>query len=123
MARALFKNTGAQFINERHRPDIVVLPAKTTWQMTGIESFDPSDPTLTHIQHVLVIELKKGGFELTRNEVNQADGYVQDIASSGAMSGTPFICAWVVGQKIKAGAERDKRLTLPRFDVHQATQP
>ena len=67
VARALFKNTGAQFINERHRPDIVVLPAKTTWQMTGIESFDPSDPTLTHIQHVLVIELKKGGFELTRN--------------------------------------------------------
>ena len=48
---------------------------------------------------------------------------MQDIASSGAMSGTPFICAWVVGQKIKAGVERDKRLTLPRSDVHQATQP
>lgn len=115
VARELFKSAEAQFINERHRPDIVVLPEKLTWQMTGIESFDPFDPTLTQIQHVLVIELKKGGFELTRKEVNQADGYVQDIAASGAMSGTPFICAWVVGQKIAAGVERDKRLGSPEY--------
>lgn len=115
VARQLFNSADAQFINERHRPDIVVLPEKTTWQMTGIESFDPLDPTLTQIQHVLVIELKKGGFELTRKEVNQADGYVQDIASSGALSGSPFICAWVVGQKIGAGVERDKRLGTPEY--------
>ncbi len=74
VARELFKSTEAQFINERHRPDIVVLPEKTTWQMTGIESFDPVDTALTRMQHVLVIELKKGGFELTRKEINQADG-------------------------------------------------
>lgn len=115
VARELFKSTRAQFINERHRPDIVVLPEKTTWQMTGIESFDPVDPTLTRMQHVLVIELKKGGFELTRNEINQADGYVQDIAKSGAMSCRPFICAWVVGQKIAAGVERDKQLGNPAY--------
>ena len=76
--------------------------------MTGIETFDPFDPTLMKMQHVLVIELKKGGFELTRKEVNQADGYVQDIASSGAMSGEPFISAWVVGQKVAAGVAREK---------------
>ncbi|RIX44128.1 MAG: ATP-binding protein [Rhodocyclales bacterium GT-UBC] len=110
VARELFKSEEAQFINERNRPDIVVLPEKTTWQMTGIESFDPIDPALTQLQHVLVIELKKGGFELTRKEVNQADGYVQDIASSGAMSGTPFISAWVVGQKVAAGVAREKEV-------------
>lgn len=115
VTRELFKKTEAQFINERRRPDIVVLPEKTTWQMTGIESFDPVDSTLTRIQHVLVIELKKGGFELTRKEVNQADGYVQDIAKSGCMSSTPFICAWVVGQKIAAGVERDKQLGSPTY--------
>lgn len=115
VARELFKSTEAQFINERHRPDIVVLPDKTTWQMTGIESFDPVDTTLTRMQHVLVIELKKGGFELTRKEINQADGYVQDIAASGALSGSPFICAWVVGQKIAAGVERDKQLGNPAY--------
>jgi hypothetical protein len=115
VARELFKSTEAQFINERHRPDIVVLPEKTTWQMTGIESFDPVDTTLTRMQHVLIIELKKGGFELTRKEINQADGYVQDIAASGALSGSPFICAWVVGQKIAAGVERDKQLGNPAY--------
>jgi hypothetical protein len=115
VARELFKSAEAQFINEKHRPDIVVLPDKTTWQMTGIESFDPVDPTLTRMQHVLVIELKKGGFELTRKEINQADGYVQDIAASGALSGSPFVCAWVVGQKIAAGVERDKQLGNPPY--------
>lgn len=110
VARELFKNSEAQFINDRNRPDIVVLPEKTTLQMTGIESFDPADPTLTQLQHVLLIELKKGGFELTRKEINQADGYVQDIAASGALSGTPYICAWVVGQKVAAGVAKDKTL-------------
>ncbi len=110
VARELFKSTDAQFVNERNRPDIVVLPENTTLQMTGIEAFDPGEPTLTHLQHVLLIELKKGGYELNRKEVNQADGYVQDIAASGAISGTPYICAWVVGQKIAAGVAKDKTL-------------
>lgn len=110
VARELFKSLGAKFINEKNRPDIVVLPDKTTCQLTGIESFDPADPTLTQMQNILLIELKKGGFELTRKEVNQADGYVQDIAASGAISGTPFICAWVVGQKVAAGVAKDKSL-------------
>lgn len=115
VAHDLFKSTEAQFINDRNRPDIVVLPDKTTWQMTGVESFDPADATLTQMQHVLVIELKKGGFELTRKEVTQADNYVQDIKLSGAMSGTPYICAWVVGQKIAAAVEKDKKLGNPEY--------
>ena len=121
VAAELFKNKQAQFINDRNRPDIVILPQKTTWQMTGIESFDPADPTLTQIQQVLVIELKKGGSQLKRKEVNQADGYVQDIAKSGAMSGSPSICAWVVGQSIMAGVERDKRLGSPEYGRVRAT--
>lgn len=115
VANDLFKNSEAQFINDRNRPDIVVLPERTTWQMTGVETFDPADTTLTQMQHILVIELKKGGFELTRKEVTQADNYVQDIKLSGAMSGAPYICAWVVGQKIAAGVEKDKKLGNPEY--------
>ncbi len=115
VARQLFSSENATFINERHRPDIVVLPDKTTWQMTGCEGFDPSDPTVVQIQSVLVIELKRGDFPLTRKEVNQADGYVQDICNSGAMAGTPYISAWVVGQRVSAGVERDKRLGSPEY--------
>ena len=110
VAKELFGKADAQFISEKNRPDIVILPDKTTCQITGIESFEMADPILTRMQQVLLIELKKGGFELTRKEVNQADGYVQDIAASGAMSGSPYICAWVVGQKIAAGVAKDKTL-------------
>lgn len=115
VAKELFKTEEARFINDRNRPDVVLLPDKTSWQITGVESFDPADTTITQIQNILVIELKKGGFELTRKEVNQADGYVQDIAKSGALSGSPYICAWVVGQKVSAGVERDKRLGNPEY--------
>ena len=59
---------------------------------------------------MLLIELKKGGFKLTRKEVNQADCYVQDIAASGAISGVPFVSAWVVGQSIAAGVANDKKV-------------
>jgi len=63
------------------------------------------------MQQVLLIELKKGGFQLTRKEVFQADGYVQDIAASGAIAGTPYVCAWVVGQTIAAGVAKDKKVS------------
>jgi hypothetical protein len=114
VARELFKNTSAEFDNPRKRPDIVVLPDKTTIQLTGIESFDAADPTLSRIQNILVIELKKGGFSITRDEVNQADGYVQDIANSGFISGSPYICAWVVGETIVKGLATDKRVSDSR---------
>ena len=110
VARELFKDADAKFINEKNRPDIVVLPENTTCQLSGIEFFDPADATLTQLQTILLIELKKGGFELTRKEVNQADGYVQDIAASGSISGSPYICAWVVGQKVAVGVAKDKTL-------------
>ena len=31
------------------------------------------------------------------------------------MSGAPYICAWVVGQKIAAGVEKDKKLGNPEY--------
>ena len=110
VAKQLFQKEGGQFINEKNRPDIVVLPDKVTLQLVGIEAFDPTDPSVVQLQHVLLIELKKGGFKLTRKEVNQADGYVQDIAASGAISGVPFVSAWVVGQSIAAGVANDKKV-------------
>lgn len=110
VARELFKNQDAQFINDKNRPDIVVLPDRTTVQLTGIESFDPADPAIAQLQYVLLIELKKGGFAINRKEVDQADGYVQDIAGSGAVVGAPYICAWVVGQTIAAKVAREKKV-------------
>lgn len=108
VAKQLWKDTTASFINERKRPDVVVLPDRSTVQLVGVEQFDPQDTTLAQMQNILLIELKKGGFKLNRKEVNQADGYVQDIANSGYVNGSPFITAWVVGQSIAAGVATSK---------------
>lgn len=67
-----------------------------------------------------------------RDELSGPVLVVQDIASSGAMSGTPFISAWVVGQKVTAGAACEKRqetaigstvVFVPRPSVPWWTQP
>lgn len=35
---------------------------------------------------------------------------MQDIVASGVISGAPYICAWVVGQKVATGVAKDKTL-------------
>ncbi len=97
------------FVNAKQRPDIVTL-ANATCSIVGTEGFDPADTTLTRIQNVLIIELKKGRSAIGRDEVNQADGYVQDFLESGALDGTPMFRAFVVGHEIAPKTVREKEL-------------
>lgn len=108
VAKQLWGDGDPSFINDKKRPDIVVLPDRCTVQLVGIECFDPQDASVAQMQNILLVELKKGGFKLNRNEVNQADNYVQDIANSGYVNGSPFITAWVVGQSVAAGVSTAK---------------
>jgi hypothetical protein len=110
LARDLFKNSTAVFSNERNRPDIVVLGDRGTCEITGIEDYDSSEPNFLIIKNILLIELKRGGSEITRAEVNQADGYIQDITLSGAISGQPYINGWVVGHKVGPGVAKEKTI-------------
>lgn len=97
------------FINYKQRPDIMIL-ADATCSIVGTEGFDSADPSLTRIQNVLIIELKKGKFPIGREEMNQADGYVQDFLSSGALDGTPMFRAFVVGHEIAPKTSKEKEL-------------
>ena len=87
----------SSFINARKRPDIVVLKESSV-QAQAIEGFEDG---LSRIKQVLLIEVKRGGFSIGREEVNQADGYVQDIAYSSLKDTTPSGTAFVVGHEIK----------------------
>ncbi len=98
-----------RFINHRQRPDILIL-GDATCSIVGTESFDPSDAGLTKIQNVLIIELKKGKSTIGRDEMNQADGYVQDFLSSGALDGTPIFRAFVVGHEVSSMMTKEKEL-------------
>lgn len=84
------------FNNHRKRPDIVVLNDATA-SITGTEMFD-NESGLSTVNKVLIIELKRGKFKLTREERNQAQGYVEDFVNCGSLIGTPYIEAFVVGE-------------------------
>lgn len=97
------------FNNALQRPDIVVL-ADATCSVVGTEVFDSADGNLSRIRDVLIVELKKGKSSIGRDEVNQADGYIQDFLSSGAIDGTPMFRAFVVGYEIAPKTSREKEI-------------
>lgn len=103
------KVDASAFQNSRQRPDIVVM-ADATYSIVGTEVFDSQDQNLTKIQDVLIIELKKGKSAIGRDEMNQADGYVQDFLNSGAMDGTPMFRAYVVGHEIQSKTSKEKEI-------------
>lgn len=97
------------FKNPRQRPDLVV-KADATYSIVGTEIFDSYDQNLTKIQDVLLLELKKGKSAIGRDEMNQADGYVQDFLNSGVIDGTPMIRAFVVGHEIQSKTIKEKEI-------------
>ena len=97
------------FANARQRPDIMVL-SDATCSVVGTETFDSVNSNLMRIQDVLIIELKKGKSAIGRDEMNQADGYIQDFLGSGALDGTPTFRAFVVGYEIAPKTSREKEI-------------
>lgn len=84
------------FNNNKKRPDIVVM-GNSTFSITGTTDFDHENG-LSTINKILIIELKRGGFKLGRDERNQAVGYVEDFMNCGTIIGNPYINAYVVGE-------------------------
>ena len=70
---------------------------------------------LVELANILIIEVKKANVRLTREELNQTEGYVEDLAASGAVYGNPRINAYVVG--------KDLDRSLSRFGVRTIGDP
>jgi hypothetical protein len=97
------------FLNPGKRPDLMVL-ADSTLSIVGTEEFDSREDHLTKIRDVLIIELKKGKSTIGRDEMNQADGYVQDFLGSGLLDGTPLFRAFVVGHEVSPKTSTEKEI-------------
>jgi len=99
-AKVVFRKTltPSSFSNARKRPDLVVLEDSSV-SVTGTEHFQEGS-ALVQMQAILVVELKRGGSTIGRDEMNQATGYVEDFLSCGAIEGTPYVSAFVVGHKV-----------------------
>lgn len=113
VAKELFKRSDGKdiFINPKKRPDLIVLENHTIG-LTGTDSFD-SEKNLSITTNVLLVELKRGGFELTREERNQLQGYLEDLRGSGIVGGNPFINAFLVGMKVQKGGLSGSKVTDP----------
>lgn len=84
-----------QDINYKKRPDIVCLE-NSTMAITGTDEF--SDETgLYTVNKILLIELKRGNFKITRDEIYQIQGYAMDLIASFQKA---KINAFVLGHKI-----------------------
>lgn len=99
----LFKDKAIQRedIKYKKRPDIVCFE-NSTIAITGTEEFS-AETNLPTINKILIIELKRGGFKLTREEVYQVQGYSTDLISS--FSGAR-INAFVVGDNISDNIQK-----------------
>lgn len=84
-------------INYKKRPDLIAI-SDATISVTGIEEI-PTDLGLAKVRKLLLIELKKGGFKITRGERNQAQEYVEDLLNSN-LGNECQITAYVVGDSI-----------------------
>lgn len=73
----------------RKRPDLVIL-ANSTISAVATEDFDDNEQ-LTKMKKILLIELKRGGHKIGRDEINQANGYIEDLLNCGVIDGSPFI--------------------------------
>ena len=85
-------------INDKKRPDLICLPDSTIG-VTGLEEI-PDESGLVKVRQLLLIELKKGAFKITRDERNQAQGYIEDLAKSTVLGGNCRIIGFVVGDSI-----------------------
>lgn len=82
----------------KRRPDLVLFKEASI----SIHEFEDwnSEKNLSECKKILIIELKKGGFEITRKEITQATDYVDAIEHTNQLSSSPQITAYVVGDKI-----------------------
>lgn len=89
-------------INYKKRPDLICLP-NFTIGITGIEDIS-EETNLFKVRQLLLIELKKGAFEITREERSQAQYYIEDLLKSTIIGNNCKIIGFVVGETINEAA-------------------
>jgi hypothetical protein len=117
--REIFKKrlVGGEIENPRKRSDLIVLGDAT---LSGVATERIEESGMPTMSQVLIVELKRGGAEITRENMHQATDYVEDFLRSGLIDGEPHFRVFVVGHKISDKVEPDRDIG-PRARVQVAT--
>ena len=84
--------------NLSKRPDLVVLEDGSCYSVTGTNRFENG---ITHLDHVLIVELKKGHFKITFEEFMQLQRYVTMILQQEG--GNIHVTSFILGYDIDDG--------------------
>lgn len=107
-------------VKYNRRPDLICLPdGSGTIGLSGIEEED-TETKLTKVRNILLIELKKGKFKLTRTEVNQTGGYILDLLNSN-LGDKIKVVGFVVGDSYDSNISKDSILDGGRGTVYTTT--
>lgn len=104
--------------NYKKRPDLICLP-NSSISVTAIED-SSTDVSLVQIRKILLIELKKGGFKITRQESFQAQGYVEDLHASNLGQNCDIV-AFVVGDSIDSNISRRNTVCENKGTIYLTT--
>ena len=85
--------------NPRRRPDIICLK-QYSLKAVCTDRIDTTAGEIMKPDQILIVEVKRGGFEITDDEVAQVEYYVRQIRKSAVLHSAATIDAYVVGAKL-----------------------
>lgn len=103
--------------NPRRRPDIICLK-QYSLKAVCTDRIDTTAGEIMKPDQILIVEVKRGGFEITNEEVSQVEYYVRQIRKSAVLHSSASIDAYVVGAKL-GDIDVEKETTSGR--IHAVT--
>jgi hypothetical protein len=88
----------AVLTSPKYRPDFVILPDSSI----GVYSTDAydSDNEVSGLEAVVIVELKRGGYQISHREKDQALNYAREMRKAGRVNRTTRITAYVLGTTV-----------------------
>lgn len=103
--------------NPRRRPDIICLK-QYSLKAVCTDRIDVEAGEIMKPDQILIVEVKRGGFEITDDEINQIEYYVRQIRKSAVLHSSATIDAYVVGAKL---GDIDPEKTTSSGRIHAVT--
>lgn len=103
--------------NPRRRPDIVCLKDYSL-KAVCTDRIDAEAGGIMKPDQILIVEIKRGGFEITPQEVSQVEHYVRQIRKSGVLHRNATIDAYVVGARL---GDIDANKKTDSGEIHAVT--
>ncbi len=106
VVRTLLKDNDLELDDPLKRPDIVAT-SDSRIKTYSHDSFD-DDHEVNGIAKVLIIELKRGGYKLRKQELRQVEDYAEAISASGNLVSNGKIICIALGSTVATDAKRYK---------------